>query len=153
MPNLVQGYAKSVARLHELDEVSSQPCFTEISPECSQNRSQSPETTKGNQHKVDSPSIFRGGEGGIRTLEAFRLTHFPGVLLRPLGHLSTLLLCRRALPFSTERRVFYGLSREIASLFLIRHWAARRSVRGLLNRVHHRSRADGSIRYCLCLAR
>ena len=114
---------------------------------------QGPETTKGNQHKVDSPSIFRGGEGGIRTLEAFRLTHFPGVLLRPLGHLSTLLLCRRALPFSTERRVFYGLSREIASLFLIRHWAARRSVRGLLNRVHHRSRADGSIQYCPCLAR
>ena len=29
-----------------------------------------------------------GGEGGIRTLEAFRLTHFPGVLLRPLGHLT-----------------------------------------------------------------
>lgn len=34
--------------------------------------------------------ICCGGEGGIRTLEAFRLTHFPGVLLRPLGHLSTL---------------------------------------------------------------
>ena len=27
-----------------------------------------------------------GGGGEIRTLEAFRLTHFPGVLLRPLGH-------------------------------------------------------------------
>ena len=29
-----------------------------------------------------------GGEGGIRTHEALRLTHFPGVLLRPLGHLT-----------------------------------------------------------------
>lgn len=29
-----------------------------------------------------------GGEGGIRTLEALRPTHFPGVLLRPLGHLT-----------------------------------------------------------------
>ncbi len=31
-----------------------------------------------------------GGEGGIRTLDTVRYTHFPGVLLRPLGHLSTL---------------------------------------------------------------
>ena len=29
-----------------------------------------------------------GGEGGIRTLDTVRYTHFPGVLLRPLGHLS-----------------------------------------------------------------
>ena len=29
-----------------------------------------------------------GGERGIRTLEAFRLTRFPGVLLQPLGHLT-----------------------------------------------------------------
>ncbi len=29
-----------------------------------------------------------GGERGIRTLEAFRLTHFPGVLFQPLRHLS-----------------------------------------------------------------
>ena len=32
-----------------------------------------------------------GGEGGIRTLDTLRYTHFPGVLLRPLGHLSKLL--------------------------------------------------------------
>ena len=31
-----------------------------------------------------------GGERGIRTLEAFRLTHFPGVRLKPLGHPSEL---------------------------------------------------------------
>ena len=29
-----------------------------------------------------------GGEGGIRTLDTLPYTHFPGVLLRPLGHLS-----------------------------------------------------------------
>jgi hypothetical protein len=30
-----------------------------------------------------------GGEGGIRTLDTlFTYTHFPGVLLQPLGHLS-----------------------------------------------------------------
>ena len=32
-----------------------------------------------------------GGERGIRTLETLlTLTHFPGVLLQPLGHLTTL---------------------------------------------------------------
>ena len=31
-----------------------------------------------------------GGEGGIRTLDTFPYTHFPGVRLRPLGHLSGL---------------------------------------------------------------
>ena len=35
-----------------------------------------------------SGALKFGGERGIRTLEAFRLTHFPGVLLRPLGHLT-----------------------------------------------------------------
>ena len=29
-----------------------------------------------------------GGEGGIRTLDTLRYTRFPGVLLRPLGHLT-----------------------------------------------------------------
>ncbi len=32
-----------------------------------------------------------GGEGGIRTLDTLPYTHFPGVLLQPLGHLTTLL--------------------------------------------------------------
>src|SRR5690554_7182956 len=32
---------------------------------------------------------FIGGEGGIRTLDTLlTYTHFPGVLLQPLGHLS-----------------------------------------------------------------
>ncbi len=30
-----------------------------------------------------------GGEGGIRTLDTFPYTHFPGVRLRPLGHLTS----------------------------------------------------------------
>ena len=31
---------------------------------------------------------FSGGEGGIRTLDTLPYTHFPGVLLQPLGHLT-----------------------------------------------------------------
>ena len=30
-----------------------------------------------------------GGERGIRTLDTLPYTHFPGVLLQPLGHLSS----------------------------------------------------------------
>ena len=33
-------------------------------------------------------SVFIGGERGIRTLDTLPYTHFPGVRLRPLGHLS-----------------------------------------------------------------
>ncbi|SAZ82747.1 conserved protein of unknown function [Citrobacter amalonaticus] len=32
-----------------------------------------------------------GGEGGIRTPDTLPYTHFPGVLLQPLGHLTILL--------------------------------------------------------------
>jgi hypothetical protein len=32
--------------------------------------------------------LFFGGERGIRTLDTLPYTHFPGVRLRPLGHLS-----------------------------------------------------------------
>lgn len=31
-----------------------------------------------------------GGEEGIRTLDTLPYTHFPGVLLQPLGHLTSL---------------------------------------------------------------
>ena len=34
-----------------------------------------------------------GGEGGIRTLDTLPYTHFPGVLLQPLGHLTVLIPC------------------------------------------------------------
>jgi hypothetical protein len=34
-------------------------------------------------------AVLNGGERGIRTLETLQtLTHFPGVLLQPLGHLT-----------------------------------------------------------------
>ena len=40
--------------------------------------------------------IKRGGEKGIRTLETLSaFTHFPGVRLRPLGHLSSIFLSGR----------------------------------------------------------
>ncbi len=34
-----------------------------------------------------------GGEGGIRTPDTLPYTHFPGVLLQPLGHLTILYCC------------------------------------------------------------
>ncbi len=38
---------------------------------------------------MGDPSII-GGERGIRTLDTLPYTHFPGVLLQPLGQLSNL---------------------------------------------------------------
>ena len=38
--------------------------------------------------KKRKPCGFHGGQGGIRTLEALTPTRFPGVLHKPLGHLS-----------------------------------------------------------------
>ncbi len=37
-----------------------------------------------------------GGEGGIRTHDTLPYTHFPGVLLQPLGHLTILFCCLTA---------------------------------------------------------
>ena len=37
-----------------------------------------------------SSHLEYGGEGGIRTLDTLPYTHFPGVLLQPLGHLTIL---------------------------------------------------------------
>ena len=43
---------------------------------------------------TDTGSTEIGGEGGIRTLDRLlTYTHFPGVLLKPLGHLSGRLQC------------------------------------------------------------
>ena len=45
--------------------------------------------TVSHKKSLTMSGLFKyGGEGGIRTLEALRPTHFPGVLLRPLGHLT-----------------------------------------------------------------
>ena len=38
----------------------------------------------------DARDLKTGGEGGIRTLDTFPYTRFPGVLLQPLGHLTVL---------------------------------------------------------------
>ena len=37
-----------------------------------------------------------GGEAGIRTPDTLPYTHFPGVLLQPLGHLTILFCCLTA---------------------------------------------------------
>ena len=37
---------------------------------------------------LGSRALICGGERGIRTLDTLPYTHFPGVLLRPLGHLT-----------------------------------------------------------------
>ena len=51
---------------------------------------------RGDRGSVRTKSARARGEGGIRTLDAFPHTHFPGVLLRPLGHLSGFALSGRA---------------------------------------------------------
>ncbi len=45
---------------------------------------------KKSPHLHASSSSNNGGEGGIRTPDTLPYTHFPGVLLQPLGHLTTL---------------------------------------------------------------
>ncbi len=40
------------------------------------------------QKTPDKLGYFAGGESGIRTRGTVRYTHFPGVRLRPLGHLT-----------------------------------------------------------------
>ena len=44
-----------------------------------------------NKKAPDGALLFIGGERGIRTLDTLPYTHFPGVLLQPLGHLSRFL--------------------------------------------------------------
>ena len=57
---------------------------------------------RGVQHTKKKPAFscelfFKyGGEGGIRTPDTLPYTHFPGVLLQPLGHLTILFCCLTA---------------------------------------------------------
>jgi transposase len=44
--------------------------------------------TTGGRSREYGGDDLNGGEGGIRTLDTLPYTHFPGVRLRPLGHLS-----------------------------------------------------------------
>ena len=47
------------------------------------------QTQKSPRDIESTGALITGGERGIRTLETLlTLTHFPGVLLKPLGHLS-----------------------------------------------------------------
>ena len=47
---------------------------------------------------------LRGGERGIRTLDTLlTYTHFPGVRLQPLGHLSDFLIRPQAGAYATAR--------------------------------------------------
>jgi hypothetical protein len=47
--------------------------------------------------KYGALKYISGGERGIRTLDTLlTYTHFPGVLLKPLGHLSAILVSGRA---------------------------------------------------------
>ena len=46
---------------------------------------------------VEIQRVIFGGEGGIRTLDTLPYTHFPGVLLQPLGHL-TIFFCLAGTP-------------------------------------------------------
>ena len=67
-----------------------------------------------------------GGEGGIRTLDTLPYTHFPGVLLQPLGHLTVveLLLGVSSSPFN---RAVRWLRRTPCVLFFIVCCAATRT--------------------------
>ena len=64
------------------------------------------------------PFLFVGGEGGIRTHDTLPYTHFPGVLLRPLGHLtvfSNSFFSVSKLPVRLTARVHLAFSQQ--SLF------------------------------------
>jgi hypothetical protein len=69
---------------------------------------------KGSMHSHRA-FLNNGGEGGIRTLGTLPYTHFPGVLLRPLGHLSNQSNRLKAAPKS--RAVLYTNDRRMATLF------------------------------------
>ena len=58
-------------------------------------------------------ALMIGGERGIRTLETLlTLTHFPGVLLKPLGHLSVN-FCRFLLYQLTRSAAYFLLQQQL----------------------------------------
>jgi hypothetical protein len=64
-----------------------------VEPTGSHQSLSAPDKTKGSRWE---PFVLYGGERGIRTLDTvLPYTHFPGVLLQPLGHLSGRLLTAR----------------------------------------------------------
>ena len=60
------------------------------------------------------PFLFIGGEGGIRTHDTLPYTHFPGVLLRPLGHLTVIQNLSFLFPFLTVLPQRVGFIRHLA---------------------------------------
>ena len=54
-----------------------------------------------------------GREEGIRTLDTFRYTHFPGVLLQPLGHLSRNFILTTAVLFPLNPEVTEHAARSL----------------------------------------
>ena len=66
--------------------------------------------------KAPERGLFIGREDGIRTHETFRFTHFPGVRLQPLGHLSMNLLVQSLL-----YTILFFLCQGARSLRVIRH--------------------------------
>ena len=68
--------------------------------------------TPGTKKPVSREPAFSciGGEGGIRTLDTrLAYTHFPGVLLRPLGHFSGKLAAKVISVAGTSKPACCGL--------------------------------------------
>ena len=61
-----------------------------------------------------------GGEGGIRTLDTLPYTHFPGVRLRPLGHLSVRAEFSTASPLPERLTKLEGSANFKTEVMLIR---------------------------------
>src|SRR5690554_3823336 len=84
--------------------------------------------------------VFKyGGERGSRTLDTLRYTHFPGVLLRPLGHLTnktfTFNFQLSCLNWHARLRAFItlrGLSPRRGAN--VHNWNIKRNVNGRANR-------------------
>ena len=57
-----------------------------------------------------------GGEGEIRTLDPF--TRFPGVLLRPLGHLTNALQTTQLKTKQVEEAVHYTYALSVRNYFV-----------------------------------
>lgn len=91
-------------------------------------------------------SIDNGGEGGIRTLDRLlTYTHFPGVLLKPLGHLSAGIAIAHAGELLSDRR---GSAREPHSVqegrIAFKSGLGRASVTGFDRKTLRRARRIGA---------
>ena len=74
--------------------------------------------------------VITGGEGGIRTLgRGIPYTHFPGVLLRPLGHLTILgLYCVECVILLKVRSVLSDLANTTRAQKLAPRWHLKKSI-------------------------